>query len=80
MAKEIRSITIGPPDQSQKFLTIRLDVLDGGTTESIDARIQLGLAMGLMSGLQDIQTKYRIPIPSNLRPHGRPSLTVVAED
>jgi hypothetical protein len=80
MAKEIRSVTLGPPDQSRKFLTIHLDVLDNDKLESIDARIQVALAMGLMSILQEMQAKHRIPIPSNLRPHGPPNLTVVATD
>jgi hypothetical protein len=80
MAKEIRSVTLSPPDQSQKFLTIRLDVLDDGKLEPIDARIQTGMAMGLMSLLQEMQAKHRIPIPSNFRPQGAPNLTVVADD
>ena len=80
MAKEIRTIRLSPPDRSNKFLTIRLDVLDNGKTESIEARLQSGLAMGLMSLLQEMQAKHKIPVPSNLRPQGPPNLTVVADD
>jgi hypothetical protein len=80
MAKEIRTIRLSPADQSKKFLTIHLSVLDNGKMESIEALVQSGLAMGLMSLLQEMQAKHKIPIPSNFRPQGPPNLTVVADD
>lgn len=37
-------------------------------------------AMALMVGLQKLQARHRIPIPPNLRPQGKPVLSVVLPD
>jgi hypothetical protein len=36
-------------------------------------------AMTLLTALQQLQARYQIPIPTNLRPMGPPSLSVVTQ-
>lgn len=36
--------------------------------------------MNLMQGLQQLQAKYKIPIPRPSVPPGKPKLTVVTDD
>ena len=37
-------------------------------------------AMRLMHALRYLQAKYRIPIPPNLRPFGKPKIALVRDD
>jgi hypothetical protein len=37
-------------------------------------------AMNLLLGLQELQAKYKIPIPQRVRPTWRPNLRVVTDD
>ena len=48
--------------------------------QSVEFRISAESLMMLMVGLQRLQVQHRIPIPSSVRPEGRPQLRVVTEN
>jgi hypothetical protein len=51
-----------------------------GRRESVEFSTSPEVAVALMLHLQKLQALYKIPIPANLRPGGRPNLRVVEPD
>jgi hypothetical protein len=49
-----------------------------GEQPSIELVLRAEEAMSLMVALQQLQVKYKIPIPAALRPQGSPTLTIVS--
>jgi hypothetical protein len=73
---KVRIIPFAPEDRFQ----ILLEFPESEKCAPISFSVSLSDAMGLMSALQTLQAKYKIPIPPSLRPSGPPVLSVVTEE
>jgi len=65
---------------AENRLCIRFEFHDPAKRKPISWEVTFDEAMRLLNGLQTIQAKYKIPIPPNLRPSGKPKLVVVTND
>ena len=61
-------------------LQIRLEFAAPEKRAPIVFEVTFDDAMRLLRGLQILQAKYKIPIPPNLRPRGKPVFAVVTDD
>jgi hypothetical protein len=48
--------------------------------KSIFFEVTFSDAMRLLNALRELQAKYKIPIPPNLRSSGKPTLSLVTDD
>jgi hypothetical protein len=51
-----------------------------GRPQPVEFEVDADGAMMMMHGLQRLQALHKIPIPSAVRPHGKPKLRVVTPD
>lgn len=80
MALKVSSIKIIPLKGKTEFL-MRLQVSGGVRPSSaIELVLTAEALMSLKRGLEMIQVHHSIPIPENLRPKGRPNLSVVEDE
>lgn len=75
----LRQIHIDP-NQARTEFRLRLHFVEGAEPDEMVLTLAPHELMALMVGLQQLQQRHGIPIPSNLRPHGKPNLVVVQED
>ena len=74
--KTLSKIKISPPDDQKKF-RFRLDFHESTQPSSIELDLSEDQVMYLLKARQTLQAKHHIRISPNLRPRGKPSLTVV---
>jgi hypothetical protein len=68
------------PDAEKAELRIHLEFSDRAKRKPIFFDVTFDDAMRLLHALQGFQAKYKIPIPPNLRPSGKPTLVVVPDN
>lgn len=51
-----------------------------GRPQPVEFALDAPGTMGILVGLQRLQARHKIPIPSSLRPTGKPKLRVVTPD
>ena len=73
---QIRIVRV--PDEDQ--LEIRLEFSGHAKRTPISFEVSFSDVMYLMEAFRQTQAKYKIPIPPNLRPSGKPRLSVVKLD
>jgi len=73
---QVRFTRIG----AESRLRIRFEFPDHAKRKPISWEVTFDEAMRLLHGLKQVQAKYKIPIPPNLRPSGKPNLTLVKLD
>jgi hypothetical protein len=66
---------------SEDRTTVQFLVQFHASTQQHEVRIDLlpDETMTILAALQQLQARYQIPIPANLRPSGPPSLSVVTD-
>jgi hypothetical protein len=73
----VRAIGIIPlPDQGQLRWTLHLH----GNNKTISFEMTYDDGMRIRQALSDLQVKHKIPIPSDLRPSGKPTLVLLKKD
>ena len=72
----VSRIHIAPNSDRTEF-RIHLHFAEGEEPDEMVLTFRPDELMALMAGLQGMQQRHSIPIPSNLRPHGKPTLTIV---
>ncbi len=70
------SMKITPMDDKKRF-RFRLEFREHEPPEAIEFALPAPQVMLILRDLQRLQVHHKIPIPENLRPEGRPALTVV---
>jgi hypothetical protein len=65
---------------AENRLRILFEFPDPAKRKPISWEVTFDDAMRLLHALQGLQAKYKIPIPPNLRPSGKPNLTLVKMD
>ena len=73
---KIRIVRVPGEDQFE----IRLEFPETEKRKPISFDASFADTMKLMVSLQQLQAKHKIPIPPNLRPSGKPRLSVVTDD
>jgi len=79
-ALKVTTIKFIPLEGNTEFL-MRLQVSgDKHSSGAIDFVVTSEVLMRLKKGLEMLQVRHLIPIPENLRPQGRPNLSVVEDE
>lgn len=79
-ALKVTTIKIIPLKEKTEFL-MRLQVLDDAHQSiAIELALSLEALMRLKMGLDTLQARLRLSIPENLRPKGRPHLSIVEDE
>jgi hypothetical protein len=73
---ELQRLSISPPD-AEGQVRFHLEFRGATRRDAIEFDTSCDGAMGIMLGLQQMQVRHKIPVPANLRPQGRPTLTIV---
>jgi hypothetical protein len=74
-----RKIRVIAPDRERRYLMFRLRLDGNGYEESISAPISWNLVTDPMASLQEYQASHKLAIPSNFRPRGKHSLSIVSD-
>lgn len=76
----LHRIKINPPRTGETQFRLRLEFRGIERPDAVEFFAEPGELMALMVGLQKLQARHKIPVPSTLRPAGKPSLRVVPPD
>ena len=76
----LSQLRLSAPDSETQSLTIRLDLDENGRKDSIEISLSCEQFASLAVYFQEHVARHKIPIPSSLRPRGKPSLSIVADD
>lgn len=77
--RKFSKLTITPRQGGLQF-RVRLQPPESDKRSAIAFDLNPTELMTLMAAFQQLQARYRIPIPSNLRPKGPPTLSVVTDE
>jgi hypothetical protein len=65
--------------EDRKIVRFLLQFHESTKQPSVQIELRPDEAMSLLTALQQLQARYQIPIPANLRPQGPPNLTIVTD-